>query len=187
MGHNDTWTPGSGWTKRQEILPNDTVERYVDEDRVIGTATTTQATFTTGTSNPWSAVMATFKPATTQSATTTTLHIIHTDHLGGTNVVTNASGTLEETLSYYPFGSSRLDTTTGFTESKKFTGHEYDTETGLYYMQARYQNPSVGRFVSEDPSFLNVAQAGPASRRESKSASFISCSGASGRGRHLYL
>ena len=92
-------------------------------------------------------------------ATTTAIHYAHLDHLGGTNVVSNASGALEETISYYPFGSSRLDQKSGsFDESKKFTGHEYDDQTGLYYMQARYQSPSIGRFVSEDPSFLDLGR-----------------------------
>ncbi len=32
-----------------------------------------------------------------------------------------------------------------------FTGHEYDTETGLYYMKGRYYDPQTGRFLSPDP------------------------------------
>jgi len=32
-----------------------------------------------------------------------------------------------------------------------FTGREYDFETGLAYYRARYYDPSVGRFLSEDP------------------------------------
>jgi RHS repeat-associated protein len=31
-------------------------------------------------------------------------------------------------------------------------GHESDTNTGLIYMRARYMDPVVGRFLSEDPS-----------------------------------
>jgi RHS repeat-associated protein len=33
----------------------------------------------------------------------------------------------------------------------RFTGREWDTETGLYYYRARYYDPSIGRFISEDP------------------------------------
>jgi RHS repeat-associated protein len=30
-------------------------------------------------------------------------------------------------------------------------GRELDRETGLYYYRARYYDPKVGRFISEDP------------------------------------
>ncbi|MDY6868571.1 MAG: RHS repeat-associated core domain-containing protein, partial [Chloroflexota bacterium] len=33
----------------------------------------------------------------------------------------------------------------------KYTGRELDSETGLYYYRARYYDPEVGRFLSEDP------------------------------------
>jgi RHS repeat-associated protein len=32
-----------------------------------------------------------------------------------------------------------------------FTGREWDPEIGLYYYRARYYDPKVGRFISEDP------------------------------------
>jgi RHS repeat-associated protein len=34
---------------------------------------------------------------------------------------------------------------------KAFTGREWDPETSLYYYRARYYDPKVGRFLSEDP------------------------------------
>jgi RHS repeat-associated protein len=30
-------------------------------------------------------------------------------------------------------------------------GHSFDSETGLIYMRARYMDPALGRFISEDP------------------------------------
>jgi RHS repeat-associated protein len=33
----------------------------------------------------------------------------------------------------------------------RFAGREYDSETVLYYNRARYYDPMVGRFISEDP------------------------------------
>jgi RHS repeat-associated protein len=33
----------------------------------------------------------------------------------------------------------------------QYTARESDTETGLYYYRARYYDPSLGRFISEDP------------------------------------
>ena len=32
------------------------------------------------------------------------------------------------------------------------TGREFDTEASLYYYRARYYDPKIGRFLSEDPS-----------------------------------
>jgi len=32
-----------------------------------------------------------------------------------------------------------------------FTGREWDPETRLYYYRARYYDPKIGRFISEDP------------------------------------
>jgi RHS repeat-associated protein len=34
---------------------------------------------------------------------------------------------------------------------KAFTGREWDPEINLYYYRARYYDPKVGRFISEDP------------------------------------
>ena len=36
----------------------------------------------------------------------------------------------------------------------RFQGREYDAESGLYYFRARYYDPTVGRFISEDPASL---------------------------------
>src|SRR5262249_18756836 len=32
-----------------------------------------------------------------------------------------------------------------------FTGREFDSESGLLYYRARYYDPKIGRFISEDP------------------------------------
>jgi len=82
---------------------------------------------------------------------TTTTHYIHTDHLTGSNVVTDENGDLEQLMDYYPFGDQRINSQqTIFDEQKKFTGHEYDTDTDLTYMGARYYPDNIGRFLSQD-------------------------------------
>ena len=81
----------------------------------------------------------------------------HTDQLSGASAITNSSGTLQENVDYYPFGSIRNDTKSGsFSEQRKFAGHEYDGATGLSYMDARYYDGSRGRFISEDQLFLSI-------------------------------
>ena len=51
---------------------------------------------------------------------------------------------------YDPFGGS-LGASTSLPNSRQFAGREYDVETQLYYHRARYYDPAVGRFISEDP------------------------------------
>jgi RHS repeat-associated protein len=121
-------------------------------------ATTTGSysdTYTGSASADWSMAMAGFKPATGGGTGSTTMYMIHTDHLTGSNVLTDASGNIAEVTDYYPYGSERIATGT-FDEQRKFAGTEYDTGTGLNYMGARYYNPACGQFISEDPSFLGM-------------------------------
>ncbi len=87
----------------------------------------------------------------------TNLNYIHTDHLTGSNAVTNSTAGMIQLLDYYPYGSLRIDWRYGsFDEQRKFAGHEYDRDTDLSYMEARYYNGSIGRFISQDPAFLAV-------------------------------
>ena len=46
-----------------------------------------------------------------------------------------------------------ISTYTGYTYSntRLYTGREYDRESGLYYLRARYYSPDTGRFISRDP------------------------------------
>jgi RHS repeat-associated protein len=85
----------------------------------------------------------------------TSTYIVHTDHLMGTGIVTNASGTVVETVDYYPYGEARLDQGS-YSDQRKFTGHEYDPATSLTFMGARYYTGARGEFLSEDPAFLEV-------------------------------
>ena len=80
---------------------------------------------------------------------------IHPDHLGSTNVVTNASGTVVQTLDYYPYGAPRIST--GLDASaRKYIGEMYDEASGLNYLNARYMDPSRGQFISQDPVFWEI-------------------------------
>ena len=82
---------------------------------------------------------------------------IHPDHLGSTNVVTNASGTVVQTLDYYPYGATRINSSTGgVNQKKKFASMERDNSTSLDYAKMRYYDNTRGQFLSEDPSFLAV-------------------------------
>jgi RHS repeat-associated protein len=76
----------------------------------------------------------------------TTLNYIHQDHLTGTSVISNSTGSFVSSISYFPFGTTRAGSVP---TDKKFTGQRLDN-TDLYYYGARYYDPTIGRFISPD-------------------------------------
>jgi len=72
---------------------------------------------------------------------------IHTDYLGSPAAETNSSGTVTARMHYQPFGAS-IETPK---DDVGYTGHKFDKDLGLSYMQARYYDPAIGRFYSNDP------------------------------------
>ena len=70
------------------------------------------------------------------------------DHLGSTNGLTNAVGAVTASNSYDSFGNPSNLT---FPTRYQFTGREFDNFTGLQYSRARFYDPKLGRFISEDP------------------------------------
>ena len=86
--------------------------------------------------------------------TGTTLTFVHQDALTGTSVTTNSSGTSTGTIKYFSFGQTRSGSVS---VEQKFTGQRLDG-TGLYYYNARYYDPAIGRFISPDtaaPELIN--------------------------------
>jgi len=73
----------------------------------------------------------------------------HQDHLGSSRIVTNKDGNKVEEVHYLPFGAAQSDTGT-VSVNHKYTSQEFDAETGLYYYNARYYNPVLGRFINAD-------------------------------------
>jgi RHS repeat-associated protein len=72
------------------------------------------------------------------------------DGLGNVVRLWATNSTVAATYSYDPFGFSQ-GTTGSFVQPLRWKGREYDSETGLYFMRARYYDPVIGRFISEDP------------------------------------
>ncbi|WP_356948300.1 RHS repeat-associated core domain-containing protein [Brevibacillus nitrificans] len=63
--------------------------------------------------------------------------------------VTDGSGNNLNTYEYDTWGNV-VSKTEGMSNPFKYSGEIYDEKTGLYYLRARYYDPSVGRFISED-------------------------------------
>ncbi len=76
-----------------------------------------------------------------------------TDNLGTPVKEISGATTVSEAVTYDPFG--KVLSQTGSIDTKHgYTGHEEDVDTGLVYAKARYYNPSIGRFASQDPLFI---------------------------------
>ena len=91
------------------------------------------------------------------------IRYFHPDHLGSTALVTDEEGQVVERVEYKPFGdvhrrevrdpatgqlivANAASTVTPFS----FTGQRYDASTGLYFYNARYYDPQLGRFTQPD-------------------------------------
>lgn len=72
------------------------------------------------------------------------------DHLGSPIAGTDNSAPVTWRERYTPYGEKLLDPAANKDEPA-YTGHIQDSATGLIYMQARYYDPVIGRFLSIDP------------------------------------
>ena len=64
-------------------------------------------------------------------------------------LLTNEAGEVTDQYSYDAYGN--LLEKEGSTENEfLYTGEQYNANTGLYYLRARYMNPSTGSFISMD-------------------------------------
>ena len=72
----------------------------------------------------------------------------------------NASGEIVAEYQYDPWGVPMVMNSSGTVMEQstfignvnplRYRGYYYDTETGFYYLQSRYYDPAIGRFISAD-------------------------------------
>ncbi len=80
----------------------------------------------------------------------TTASYYEADGLGSVTSLSNTSGALANTYTYDAYG--KLTASTGTVVNPfRFTGREFDGETGIYEYRARYYDAPTGRFATEDP------------------------------------
>ncbi|WP_285404945.1 RHS repeat-associated core domain-containing protein [Luteibacter sp. ME-Dv--P-043b] len=77
-----------------------------------------------------------------------TVTYYYTDQQGTVLATADAAGNVLSNTDYRPYGAIARGTPA---EAPGYAGHVEDTDSGLVYMQARYYDPSVGRFMSVDP------------------------------------
>lgn len=73
------------------------------------------------------------------------------DHQSSVRDLVDSEGTVLNHLTYDSYGQVTNETNPEVDFRFGYTGRERDEETGLYYYRARYFDPAVGTFVSEDP------------------------------------
>jgi RHS repeat-associated protein len=105
--------------------------------------------------NSWAVSLPCFVPlpADTLRRTGGSLFFFHPDHLGSGALLTDANGDAYQFFVNLPFGETLAEqrTSGAYNNVYKFTGKELDSETGLYYLGARYYSPVDGIFLSTDP------------------------------------
>ncbi len=90
-------------------------------------------------------------------STAGTVTYYHHDQLGSTTLLTSATGAKVSTYTYDSYGLIAKMTGTS-TNPLLFASQYRDAESGLYYLQARYYDPSTGQFMSVDPALSVTGQ-----------------------------
>ena len=106
------------------------------------------------------------------------------DGLGSVTSLSNSAGALVNTYTYDSFGKRTASTGT-LLNPFQYTGREFDPETGIYEYRARYYDPTVGRFKSEDPirfkggiNFYGYVGNNPINRTDPDGMAFKDCASA---------
>lgn len=82
----------------------------------------------------------------------------HGDGLGSVTSLSSSAGSLAQTYTYDSFGK-QTSSSGSLTNPFQYTAREFDSEVSLYYYRARYYDPSAGRFLSEDPFWIDIPDA----------------------------
>ncbi|MGA1823831.1 MAG: RHS repeat-associated core domain-containing protein [bacterium] len=72
------------------------------------------------------------------------------DGLGSINQIADSLGNIQQEYTYDSFGN--IVNQAGIVNNPyTYTGREFDSESGLYYYRARFYDPRIGRFLTQDP------------------------------------
>ncbi|MDQ0395888.1 RHS repeat-associated core domain-containing protein [Labrys monachus] len=141
-----TQTTPRGCTSPPNPLPTETTTYVFGDERVTYSASTDPCVPTTPLWVKYPTPQTKIEGTGGAAKTFTLLQ----DHLGSMRAVTDATGALAIASRYQPFGYQTPTTTSTTTkEDHAFIGERQD-ETGLLYLNARYYDPMVARFVSPD-------------------------------------
>ena len=137
-----TWTPPAGMTDRVHL-----------GSATIGSALADQPFPTPGTTGDRIATFS--QPAQLEGVLLAlqrapdTYYLTH-DQQDSTRLITDPAGHVAGSYSYDPY-SRTLNHAGPTTTALQYDGQYNDAETGLYYLRARYYDPSTGQFLTRDP------------------------------------
>ncbi|MEW6401336.1 MAG: DUF5675 family protein [Chloroflexota bacterium] len=78
-------------------------------------------------------------------------YTFHHDALQSVLGLSGHEGSVLQTIQYGPFGEKIATTGNANNNGLHYTGREEDPDTGLYNYRARLYDPTIGRFITEDP------------------------------------
>ena len=90
---------------------------------------------------------------------TSTLYYYVLNAQGDVIALLNANGTLAASYNYGAWGNCTVydssDAAIGDLNPLRYRGYYYDAETGFYYLQSRYYDPAICRFINADGLFTD--------------------------------
>ena len=161
-GNTSTYKYGADGLRRQKTTNGAATDYAYDSTMMVReghptggtlTASTVTATYLIGVRGPEYRRDDTATEIDSQGRTVTKARWYVYDGLGSVVGEVDPLGNLTSSPKFDVYGAVRANGGTA-TSKQGFVGslgHVSDTETGLVYMRARYYDPSVGRFTSEDP------------------------------------
>lgn len=98
-----------------------------------------------------------------QDAAGNTEYFLYNGH-GDVVKTVDSAGNVKNSYEYDIYGKVTSAVESGIPNPMRYAGQMHDSESGLYYLRARYYDPRIGRFISEDtnkgdinnPSSLNL-------------------------------
>ena len=161
-----TWDYENRLLAAQVTTPTGTTETQYQYDtegiRIASIVDGVETRYLVDTNRPYAQVLEEYAPDGTVEAYYTYGHDLisqvrdgqqsfyHVDGLGSTRALTDANGNVTDTYNYDAYGNL-ADATGNTVNHYLYTGEQYDSNLGNYYLRARYYDPSVGRFTARDP------------------------------------
>jgi RHS repeat-associated protein len=81
---------------------------------------------------------------------------LHSDQIGSVKATSNATGAITEQYLYDEYGNITGGATSHTATLFGFAGEYLDTDTGFYYLRARWYDPQTAQFTTVDPALITT-------------------------------